>query len=139
MDLLEIVGLGKACEIAKRDLSKNSIHMKEMRDLLFEKLKEGIPDLKLNGHPELRLPNTLSIGFPGVKADILLSKLEGVAASAGAACHSEGVEVSGVLKAMGVPLEYAMGTIRFSVGKYTTAEEVERASEEIIREVLKLQ
>jgi len=137
-NVLEIVGLGKACEIAKRDLEKNNNHMRAMRDLLFEKLKAGIPGLKLNGHPDNRLPNTLSVGFPGVKADILLSKLENVAASAGAACHSEGVHVSGVLKAMKVPLEYAMGTVRFSVGKYTAVAEIERAAEEIIREVSKL-
>jgi cysteine desulfurase len=111
--------------------------MRKMRDLLFARLKAALPDLKLNGHPELRLPNTLSVGFPGIKADMLLSRLEGVAASAGAACHIYGADVSSVLKAMKVPMEYAMGTVRFSVGKHTTAEEIGWAAEEIIREVLR--
>lgn len=132
-NVLEIVGLGKACEIAGKQLSKNSAHMKAMRDLLFEKLQAAVPHLKLNGHPVLRLPNTLSVGFPGIKADMLLCSLENVAASAGAACHIYGAEVSEVLKAMNVPMEYAIGTVRFSVGKHTTAEEIERAADEIIR------
>ena len=81
------------------------------------------------------MPNTSSISFKGMEANTILSEFEGVAASAGAACHSDHVEVSSVLEAMNVPLEYAMGTIRLSVGRFTTSEEIDRATEEITRVV----
>jgi cysteine desulfurase len=128
-NVLEIVGLGKACEIAKRDLEKNMDHMKKMRDLLFEGFRKQWGEIRLNGHPERRLPNTLSVSFRGIEANNLLSQIKDVAASAGAACHADSVNISSVLKAMKVPLDYAMGTIRFSTGKITTKEEVDRAVE----------
>ena len=84
-NVLEIVGLGKACEIAKRDLDKNAAHYKKTRDHLHKLLREALPEIQLNGHPEKRLPNTLSISFPKVEANTLISRLDGVAASAGAA------------------------------------------------------
>jgi len=123
-NVLEIVGLGKACEIAKRDLSKSMDHMQEMRDLLYQELMAGWDEIKLNGHPERRLPNTLSVSFRNIEANKLLAEIDTVAVSAGAACHSDAVKVSSVLQAMQVELEYAMGTVRFSTGKMTTAEEV---------------
>ena len=84
-NVTEIVGLGKACEIAKRDLKENMAHMKETRDNLYEGLKTMGTDFKLNGHPEKRLPNTLNVSFRGVQANMLLSDVKGqVAASAGA-------------------------------------------------------
>jgi cysteine desulfurase NifS len=126
-NVLEIVGLGKACAIAKRDLEKNMGHMQRMRDLLFETLQEKWGEIKLNGHPDKRLPNTLSVSFKSIEANTLLAEIQTVAASAGAACHSDSVNISPVLAAMQVELEYAMGTIRFSTGKMTTKEEVERA------------
>ncbi|MFP3870126.1 MAG: cysteine desulfurase family protein [Syntrophobacteria bacterium] len=126
-NVLEIVGLGKACEIAGRNLEKNMFHMKKMRDLLYEGLQKHWPEIKLNGHPEKRLPNTLSLSFRGIEANTLLSEAEEVAASAGAACHSDSVDVSRVLAAMHLPLENAMGTVRFSVGKMTTEDEIRRA------------
>jgi cysteine desulfurase NifS len=131
-NILEIVGLGKACEIAKRDLRENMTHLREMRDLLYQKLSAGQGEIKLNGHPEKRLPNTLSVSFKGIEANTLLAETEGVAASAGAACHSDSVKVSPVIQAMGVPLAYAMGTIRFSTGKMTTVEEINSAAAQII-------
>ncbi len=137
-NVLEIVGLGKACEIAKRDLEKNMLHLKTMRDLLHNGLKNNILELKLNGHTELRLPNTLNVSFRNVEANTLLSELEGVAASAGAACHSEGVTVSAVIAAMNVPEDYAMGTIRFSTGRFSTESEINKALEVIISTVKKL-
>jgi cysteine desulfurase len=123
-NVLEIVGLGKACEIAKRDLGKNMGHMQKMRDLLYAGLRQQWGEIRLNGHPEKRLPNTLSVSFKSIEANILLAEIESVAASAGAACHSDSMKISSVLQAMQVPLEYAMGTVRFSTGKMTTAEEV---------------
>ena len=135
-NVLEIVGLGKACKIAARDLSENMIHLKKMRDKLHQGLLEKFPELKLNGHPETRLPNTLSIAFPNIEANLILSEMEGVAASAGAACHSDTIDVSPVLSAMKVPLDYAMGTIRFSTGKMTSEEKIKKAVE-IISDVIK--
>lgn len=138
-NVLEIVGLGKAAEIAKRDLLQNMAHLKKHRDLLFDLLKNELPGIKLNGHPEKRLPNTLNISFPKVEANTLLSELEGVAASAGAACHADNVDVSTVIAAMKIPLDYAMGTIRFSTGRNTTEEEIRSAARSIIKAVKKLQ
>ncbi len=137
-NVLEIVGLGAACELAARELDDIAAHLKTMRDRLHRIIEERLHQIKLNGHPDKRLPNTLSLSFPGVEANTLLDELTGVAASAGAACHSEGVEVSHVLEAMRVPLEYAMGTVRFSTGRSTTTEEIDRAAEQIIEAAGKL-
>jgi cysteine desulfurase len=136
-NILEIVGLGKACDIAHRYLYRNITHMQSVRNLLFNNLKESIPNLKLNGHPELRLPNTLNISFPNIEANILLNELEskGIAASAGAACHTDSIDVSPVLTAIKLSTEFAMGTIRFSIGKNTSEDEINRASKIIIETV----
>jgi len=127
-NVLEIAGLGKACEVAKRDLEKNMTRMRETRDRLYGGLRKRL-DVRLNGHPEKRLPNTLSVGFRNVDAGILLGEMKDLAASAGAACHGASVEISKVLRAMAVPMEYARGTVRFSTGKSTTIEEIDRAVE----------
>jgi len=128
-----IVGLGQAAEIAGRDLERYVAHTRTMRDRLWAGLTRELdtPGLvRLNGHPDERLPNTLSVGFRSIEANTLLAEIgEQVATSAGAACHAGQVDVSTVLQAMGVPLEYAMGTVRFSVGKMTTAGEIDRAIE----------
>ena len=125
-NVLEIVGLGKACEIAQRDLQKNMAHMKFLRDRLHEGLLGRIPNIRLNGDLQHRLPNTLSISFKGQEANRILEDIGlEVAASAGAACHADSVEVSHVLEAMGIPLEWAQGTLRFSVGRMTTEAEID--------------
>ena len=133
------VGLGKACEIAGQNLEKNMQHMKEMRDLLHKKIGDSGLDFILNGHPEKRLPNTLSLSFRNVEANTVLSELSEVAASAGAACHSDQIDVSAVLEAMNVPVEYAMGTIRFSTGRFTTKDDIEKAADYIIKVIGKFQ
>ena len=104
-----------------------------LRDRLHEGIKKGIPDVRLNGHPDKRLPNTLSLGFPDVDANLLLAAMKGVAASAGAACHAGEEAMSGVLAAMHVPYSFAMGTIRFSVGRMTTEKEIDSAIEIIVK------
>lgn len=134
-NVIQIAGLGKACEIARLKMEENISHFKQTRDYLHELIKSALPDVKLNGHPEQRLPNTLSLSFPGIEANTLISRLEGVAASAGAACHAETIDVSAVLQAMAVPVSYAMGTLRFSTGRETTMEMIEKAAEEIISKV----
>ncbi len=127
-NVLEIVGLGKACEIARRDLERNMTQMKTMRDRLHNGLKEELEHIKVNGHPEVRLPNTLNVSFRGLEANRILEEIGlEVAASAGAACHSDGVEVSHVLQAMSVPIEWAKGTLRFTTGRMTTAQEIDKA------------
>ncbi|MDD4149640.1 MAG: selenide, water dikinase SelD [Bacteroidales bacterium] len=137
-NVLEIVGLGKACEIIKRDIEKNIFHLKNMRDLLHSELNSRLKNIKLNGHPELRLANTLNLSFYGVEANVLLSEMElnGVAASAGAACHTDSIDVSPVLTAIKLEQSFAMGTIRFSVGRQTKEEEIHDAVR-IISEIVK--
>jgi cysteine desulfurase len=138
-NVLGIVGLGKACEIAQQDLQANMDHMRLLRDRLHERLDQDIPHLRLNGHPEQRLPNTLSLSFKGLQANRILEEIGlTVAISAGAACHSDTVEISHVLSAMGVPEQWAMGTLRFSVGRMTTAAEIDRAAEVVVTALAKL-
>lgn len=137
-NVIEIAGLGKACEIAGRDLEKNHSHMKKMRDILANKLTKGLKNARINGDLKNCLPNTLSIGFRNTEANTLVSELDHVAASAGAACHTDNIDISNVLTAMKVPVEFAMGTIRFSTGRFTTEEEINRAADEIIQTVKNL-
>jgi len=137
-NVLEIVGLGQACEMARQNLEENMAHFRAMRDRLYEGLLRELGEeiVRLNGHPEKRLPNTLNLSFRGVQANVLLAEInEQVAASAGAACHADSVDISAVLEAMKVPLEWAKGTVRFSVGRGTTAEEVDRAAETVAKAV----
>ena len=128
-NVLGIVGLGQACEIARRDLERNIRAMRTTRD----KLEKGLMDklgnkVRLNGHPEHRLPNTLSLSFEHLEADRILEEIGlEIAASAGAACHSGDVTISHVLEAMNVPLEWAKGTLRFTTGKMTTDAEIDKA------------
>jgi len=127
-NVLEIVGLGMACEVARRDLEKNIKHMQVMRDRLYAGIKKGCDQIKLNGHSQKRLPNTLSISFYNLEANRILDAIGSeVAASAGAACHSDTVQISDVLKAMAVPLNWAKGTLRLTTGRMTTGEEIDRA------------
>lgn len=134
-NVLEIVGLGKACELAARHLEERAAHMRALRDRLHDGIRRGVPDVRFNGHPDLRLPNTLSVSFGGIEAAAILSAMPDVAASAGAACHADGVVRSATLDAMGVPPHYAMGTIRFSTGALLTEAEVDRATELVVSAV----
>jgi cysteine desulfurase len=138
-NVLEIVGLGQACEIAARDLVQNQAHLAAMRDRLEAGLQAQLADLRFNGHPQRRLPNTASISFWGVAANRLLEEIGlEVAASAGAACHADSVQLSHVLEAMRVPPEWAQGTVRFTTGRMTTREEIDRAVAVIVAAVEKL-
>lgn len=132
-NVLEIVGLGKACELAAAKLEEHAEMYRQTRDALYTKLKEALPGLRRNGHPDFCLPNTLSVSFRKVEANTLVSRLEGVAASAGAACHAESVDLSAVLEAMAIPMDYAMGTLRFSTGRGNTPEQIDQAAKEIIQ------
>ena len=139
-NVLEIVGLGKACEIAARNLEHNRRHMQAMRDRLHAAIAAGVKEVRLNGHAEKRLPNTLSLSFRNVEANRILEAIGmEVAASAGAACHADSVEISHVLKAMGVPIEWAKGTLRLTTGRMTTAAEIDRAATVIVEAAYKIQ
>jgi cysteine desulfurase NifS/selenium donor protein len=137
-NVLEIVGLGEACAIVEKELEEETSRLRALRDRLEAGLKERVPHVRVNGHPTHRLPNTLSVSFKGLEANTILSELTTVAASAGAACHSDQVDVSPTLAAMGVPVEYAMGTIRLSAGRFTTEEEIDRALTDIVNVVNRL-
>ena len=130
-NVIQIAGLGMACELIEQNLEQYAAHMALMRDRLEQGLLAMERDAQVNGHPGRRLPNTSSVSFRGLEADRILANLRSVAASAGAACHSDQVEVSHVLEAMNIPTDYAMGTLRFSVGRFTTANEIDRALVEI--------
>ncbi|RJQ41627.1 MAG: selenide, water dikinase SelD [Anaerolineaceae bacterium] len=138
-NVIEIAALGQACELIRQNLPEYQAHMLAMRAHLEEGLRDAFPNLKFNGHPEKHLPNTTNVSFYGLEANTILAELDQVAASAGAACHADQVDVSPVIAAMGIPVEYAMGTIRFSVGRNTTEEEIDFALEEIKRVIGNLQ
>jgi cysteine desulfurase len=139
-NIIEIVGLGKACEIAARDLKGVANRMIQLRNLLHENINRALGDtVRLNGHPVSRLPNTLSLSFKNLEANRILEEIGlDVAASPGAACHSDTVKLSHVLEAMAIPTEWANGTLRFTVGRMTTREEIDRASQSVIAAVSRL-
>jgi cysteine sulfinate desulfinase/cysteine desulfurase-like protein len=134
-NIILMAGLGQACELIDQNLTEYARHMADMRDQLERGLLDSYADARVNGHPNQRLPNTSSIGFRNLEADRILANLPTVAASAGAACHSDRVEVSSVLEAMAVPMQYAMGTLRFSIGRFTTEDEIDVALDEISKVV----
>ncbi|MBN1827364.1 MAG: selenide, water dikinase SelD [Candidatus Eisenbacteria bacterium] len=137
----EIVGLGAACRVAGERLEEHMSAMIRARDRLHEAIlrEVGEKNVRMNGHPVHRLPNTLSLSFRGVEADTLLTEIgDRVAASAGAACHTEEVDISPVLQAMGVPVEWAMGTVRLTTGRGTTDDDVDRAAKIIGEAVRRL-
>lgn len=122
-NILLDVGLGAACELAV--LLQNTQSTQELRDCFWNLLKAKLGDrVVLNGHPVLRLPNTLNVGFSGRVGSEILIRLKGVAASTGSACHSGSVTLSPVLAAMRVAPEVGIGAIRFSLGRSTTREQI---------------
>lgn len=123
--LLE-VALGAACELVSADLQSRRTRLTELRDYLHAGMKKLFGDaLHLNGHPTERLPNTLNVSFAGRIGSEVLAMLDGVAASTGSACHSGRHELSPVLQAMGVPEVIGLGAVRFSLGRWTTTEELD--------------
>lgn len=127
------VALGKACELARKALQNNQIG--EMTDYFYKSLKDIFGEkITLNGDLYHRLPNTLNISFLGFNGSDILSHLgEDIAASTGSACHSGLISLSPVLKAMNIPIETARGAVRFSLGRYTTKEEIDEVIKRLIR------
>jgi cysteine desulfurase len=128
-----IVALGKACEIAVRDIEKEAARQRALRDELWELLRAKVTGLRLNGHPTKRLPNTLNLAFPGVLGSAVLAMAPEVAASTGSACH-EGMEnASAVLLAMGLEDGVALGAVRLSLGRGTTRKQISDAARSLVR------
>ena len=122
-----IVGLGKACELAARYMDDENTRVKALRDKLESAILAGCPDSRINGDPENRLPNTTNISFEYIEGEAILLMLDrfGICASSGSACTSGSLEPSHVLRAMGVPFTAAHGSIRYSLSRYNTEDEVD--------------
>lgn len=130
-----IVGLVRAIELAEAERGTEVPRQAALRDGLLETLRGALPGLQLHGHPTRRLPGNLHIGVPGIDAELLVVALdrEGICCSSGAACTAPMVEPSHVLEALGLPPELVRTGVRFTLGRTTTAEEVQRAGETILR------
>ncbi len=128
-----IVGLGKACELAALNMTDENTRVKALRDKLETAILEGCSDSRVNGDTEHRLPNTTNISFEYVEGEAILLMLDrfGICASSGSACTSGSLEPSHVLRAMGVPFTAAHGSIRFSLSRYNTEEDVDLVVEKM--------
>jgi cysteine desulfurase len=126
-----IVGLGEACRIAAQRL-QSADDMRKLADRLLARLRAEIPDLLLTGDPLRRLPNTLNVLFPEVSGRRLLDCCPLVSASTGSACHADREEASAILRALGLPESRAIGAVRLSLGRHTTAAEVDAAAAHLI-------
>jgi cysteine desulfurase len=138
-----IVGLGKACELAAKNIKEENEKVRKLRDKLENAILKKCPDSILNGDKKNRLPNTSNISFEYIEGEAILLMLDkfGICASSGSACTSGSLEPSHVLRAMGVPFTAAHGSIRFSLSRYNTEEEVDYTIEkmpEIVNELRKL-
>lgn len=132
-----IVGFGRAASLGATTLPGEAVRIAGTRDRFFEHLRSGIPNIRLNGHPTERLPGTLNVSFPGVDVGDLLGALPDIAASAGSACASLDAGPSHVLEAMGLK-DGASAAVRFSLGRFTALDEVERAAALVLRAVREL-
>lgn len=135
-----IVGLGKACELARAHMQDEQTRVPALRDRLQQGLMAAVPYAVVNGDQEHRLPNTLNIAFEFIEGEAILLRLDklGICASSGSACTSGSLEPSHVLRAMGVPFTYVHGSIRFSLSRYTTDDDIDFVVREmpgVIREL----
>ena len=135
-----IVGFGKAAELARQEMSEEAERLTCLRDRLVKGLLERIDHTRLNGHPIMRLSNNVNVSVDFVEGESMLLNLdlEGICASTGSACSSSSLEPSHMLLAMGLSHEQAHGSLRFSLGKWTTEEEIERVLDVLPRVVAKL-
>ena len=129
-----MVGLGLACDLAREDLEEYGTRIEGLRDRLHARIAEGLgaDQVRLNGHPQKRLPNTLNISIRGIVGEELLAATPEIAASTGAACHSGSTEPSSVLLEMGISHEWALGALRLSLGRWTNKQDVDAAADLII-------
>jgi cysteine desulfurase len=134
-----IVGLGKACDLARMEFPDESARLLRLRQRLWHGLSSRLDDVQLNGHSQQRLPGNLNVSFPGVHGEALLMALKNVAVSSGSACTSASVEPSYVLRALGVPDDLAHGSLRFGLGRWNTEDEIDFVIDEVVRTVRRLQ
>lgn len=139
-NVASIVGLGKACELAAQHINEENTRVKALRDRLESGLLQAIPDARINGDPDHRLPNTTNISFKYVEGEAILLMLdqEGICASSGSACTSGSLEPSHVLRAMGVPFTFAHGSVRLSLSRYTTDADVAKTLDVLPRVIQRL-
>ena len=133
----QIVGMGEAAAIMAREMERENARITALRERLWAHLRQ-IPGSRLNGHETQRVPGILNVGFAGVDGETLLLALDDVAVSSGSACTSASVEPSYVLRALGVPDDVAHASLRFTVGRYTTEQEVDYAATRVAEVVQKL-
>ena len=135
-----IIGVGKACELALTYMDDENTRVKALRDRLESAILEACPDSRVNGTPDSRLPNTTNISFEYIEGEAILLLLDrfGICASSGSACTSGSLEPSHVLRAMGVPFTAAHGSIRFSLSRYSTEDEVDLTIEKMPRIINRL-
>jgi cysteine desulfurase len=132
------VGLGRACTISGEGMGEEAVRTAAFRDRLWNRLREDLDSIRLNGDSEQRLPGNLNVRFLGVESSALILALPDVALSAGSACTSATPEPTHVLRALGLPAEEALASIRIGVGRFTTEAEIDRAAERIVAEVRRL-
>ncbi len=139
-NVANIVGFGKACEIAKNNLSENMAYVTKLRDLLIEKVLHEIPEVTLNGDPKSRLPNNAHFTFLGVNGEDLIIKLDeyGIAASTGSACSVNTQRASHVLQAMGFSHEQITGSLRLTLGIFNNKKEIEQTVDSLKKIVKEL-
>jgi cysteine desulfurase len=133
-----IVGMGEAARIAREDFDRDLAHVRGLRDRLEQGILAGLPDAVINGDVEHRLPHLSNISFPYVEGESLIMGIKDVAVSSGSACTSASLEPSYVLKSLGLGDELAHSSIRFSLGRFNTAEEVDYVVDLLVREVTRL-
>jgi cysteine desulfurase len=133
-----IVGLGAACEIARREMPEESVRVSQLRDRLKDRLMRELSDVYINGSLEYRLPHNLNVSFAYVESESLLMGLHDVALSSGSACTSATLEPSYVLQALGLPDDLAHASIRFGIGRFNTEEEIDYAAGRVVEVVQKL-
>ena len=128
-----IVGLGMACEVAGRDMEPVAARVAALRDDLWQRLEAAVPGVEINGHRALRLPNTLNVRFPRASGNAILAGAPAIAASTGSACHAGGESASAVILAMGIAPADAVGSIRLTLGRGTTAADIAVTANELVR------
>ncbi|MEO1336714.1 MAG: aminotransferase class V-fold PLP-dependent enzyme, partial [Myxococcota bacterium] len=132
-NVASIVGLGTACRIAASDLNRVAAQVRQRRDELWQRLAASIPGILINGHPTDRLPNTLNVRFPNVSGLAILAAAPQIAASTGSACHAGQESASSVILDLGSSEREALGSVRLSLGRETSQDEVERAANALIQ------
>jgi len=138
LNVTGIVGLGKACEIAKADMAEDNLRLIELRNKLQAGIFERLDEVYLNGHPTERLPGNLNVSFAYVEGESLLMGMNDIAVSSGSACTSATLEPSYVIRALGTDEELAHSSIRFGLGRFNTEEEVDFVTERVSKEVKRL-